>query len=172
RGFSKENMGPPPIESALAGRLNSEGESILYLSDSEETTLYEVRACMGDFVTIGSFKLKEDIEVINISLLDKISPYQGISNGFDFTQYAINIEHLRMICGEISKPQRKHDKLLDYVPTQYISDFIKSRLYCGIEFHSTICSHGSNFAIFESCLFTCTKVKTTCVTSIVYSYSG
>lgn len=171
RGLQKDEMGAPPNNSASAGRVNPEGVSILYLSTSEDTTVYEVRAGISDYVTIGSFKLKDDIEVINLALIDKISPFLGITNSYDFTQYAVNIEHLRMISSEISKPLRRQDSILDYIPTQYISDFIRSKGYDGIEFRSTMCTHGENVAIFDSRLLTCTKVKTFSVKSVVYSYA-
>ncbi len=171
-GYSKEDMGAPSSNSASPGRVNPEGVSVLYLSNSEETTLYEVRASVSDYVAIGNFKLKEDIEIINIAMIDKISPFVGIANGFDFTQYAVNIEHLRMIADQVSKPLRRQDSHLDYIPTQYISDFIKSKGYNGIEFRSAMCMHGENIAIFDSEKLTCTKVKTYSVKSIAYNYSN
>lgn len=172
QGFKKDQMGAPPAHLASAGRVNSDGISVLYLSDSQETTLYEVRASVHDYVSVGSFKLLADIDVISIADIDKISPFIGVQYGFDLTQYAVNIEHLRMISQEIAKPLRRQDSILDYVPTQYISDFIKSKGFSGIEFHSTMCKHGENFAVFNPDLLSCTKVKTFKVDSVAYSYSA
>lgn len=171
QGYKKDQMGAPPKDLASAGRVNSEGISVLYLSDSQETTLYEVRASVHDYVSVGCFKLLSDIDVISIADIDKISPFIGVQYGFDLTQYAMNIEHLRMISQEIAKPLRRQDSVLDYVPTQYISDFIKSKGFYGIEFHSTMCKHGENFAVFNPDLLSCIKVKTFKVDSVAYSYS-
>lgn len=169
KGFMRTEMGPPPDNRVKGGRVNPTGISILYLSDSRETTLYEIRAGVYDFVTIGRFKLQKDIEVINLADIDRISPFIGIDYGFDFAQYAMNIEHLKMIAQEIAKPLR-NDNVLDYLPTQYISDYIRSKGYDGIEYISTMCKNGTNLAIFDPSLFKCTSTSVYDVKSISYSY--
>lgn len=169
KGFVRTEMGPPPYNKATGGRVNPTGISILYLSDSKETTMYEIRAGVYDFVTVGRFKLQKDIEVINLAGIDHISPFIGIDYGFDFTQYATNIEHLKMIAQEIAKPLR-NDNSLDYLPTQYISDYIRSKGYDGIEYISTMCKNGANLAVFDPSLFKCTSTSVYDVKSISYTY--
>jgi len=168
QGFPKEEMGPPPVDKAKGGRVNPIGISILYLSDSRDTTLYEIRAGIYDFVTVGRFELQKNIEVINLASIDHISPFIGVDYGFDYTQYALNMEHLKMIAQEIAKPLR-NDNALDYLPTQYISDYIRSKGYDGIEYISTMCEKGSNLAIFDPSLFECTDTSVCEVKSIFYS---
>jgi hypothetical protein len=170
KGFSRKEMGPPPESKIKAGRVNPTGISVLYLSDSIETTLYEIRAGVYDYVSIGRFTLLKDIDVINLAGIDHISPFIGIDYGFDFIQYAININHLRMIAQEIAKPLR-NDNELDYIPTQYISDFIRSKGYDGIEYISTMRKTGSNLAVFDSTLFKCTSTSVYDVQTISYSYT-
>lgn len=169
KGYSPEEMGPPPNMKAMDGRVNPIGISIIYLADSLDTTLYEIRAGVYDYVTVGLFQLQKNIEVINLANIDRISPFIGIGYGFDFTQYAINIEHLKMIAKEIAKPVR-NDNTLDYLPTQYISDYIRSRGYDGIEYISAMRKNGTNLAVFDKNLFLCTKTNMYDVKSISYSY--
>lgn len=169
KGYSRTEMGPPPDPISKGGRVNPAGISILYLSDSRDTTLYEIRAGVYDYVTVGRFKLQKDIEVINLADIDKISPFIGIDYDFDFTQYAMNIEHLKMIAQEIAKPLR-NDNALDYIPTQYISDFIRSKGYAGIEYFSTMRKNGTNLAVFSPDLFKCTASAVYDVKSISYIY--
>lgn len=125
---------------------------------------------MYDYVTVGKFKLLKDIEVISLAEIDKISPFIGINYGFDYTQYATNIEHLKMIGQEIAKPLR-NDNALDYLPTQYISDYIKSKGYDGIEYISTMCEKGINLAVFDKNLLKCINTTVYDVRSISYSYN-
>lgn len=169
RGYTWNEMGPPPEAKAKGGRVNPTGISILYLSDSRNTTLYEIRAGVYDYVTVGRFELQKDIEVINLADIDRVSPFIGIDYGFDFMQYATNIEHLKMIGHEIAKPLR-NDNALEYLPTQYISDYIRSRGYDGIEYISTMCTNGVNLAVFNEELFKCTGTTVYDVKSIAYSY--
>lgn len=168
-GFKRSEMGPPPNDMAKAGRVNPVGISILYLADSEETTFYEIRAGIYDYVTAGKFKLLEDIDVINLANIDRISPFIGVDYDFDFTEYAINIKHLKMIAKEIAKPLR-NDNALDYLPTQYISDYIRSKGYAGIEYGSTLRRQGTNLAVFNKDLFKCTSTRVYDIQSISYDY--
>lgn len=170
-GYHCKEMGAPPNNLARGGRVNPAGISILYLADEAETTLYEVRAGVYDYVTVGRFKLQKDIKVINLTGIDSISPFIGIDHGFDYTQYAVNIEHLKMIAQEIAKPLR-NDNSLDYLPTQYISDFIRSKGYDGIEYGSTMRTRGFNLAVFDPNLFKCTSSKVYDVKSISYDYKS
>lgn len=154
-GFLESKMGAPPKELATAGRANPEGISYLYLGSDKTTTLNEIKAGLYDYVTIASFKLKEDISVVDLTGIDDISAFSEL----DFTQHAINRPHLKKINNEIAKPLRRQDSHLDYLPTQYICDYIKTIRYngkieySGIEYKSSMNKNGYNLAIFDSSLF-------------------
>lgn len=165
-GYPKEKMGPPPTGKASAGRANPLGISCLYLSDDIKTTIHEIRAGAYDFVTVGEFELLEDIEVVDFTLFDKISPFTLDGK----TQYAINLPHLRNISYEIAKPLRRNDSPLDYLPTQYIVDFIKSKEHSGVKYQSTMNKNGYNVAVFKENIFKCRKVDVYDVRSINYDY--
>ncbi len=169
KGYLRKEMGPPPDRKAMGGRVNPTGISMLYLSNSRDTTLYEIRAGVYDYVTVGRFRLQKDIKVINLADIERISPFIGIDYGFDFMQYAMNIEHLKMIAQEIAKPLR-NDNSLDYLPTQYISDYIRSKGYDGIEYISTMCKNGTNLAVYDQSFFKCTGTTVYDVKSISYTY--
>lgn len=167
RGHDKDDMGAPPARKASAGRVNPEGISCLYLADSIDTTFKEIRAALHDYVTVATFELLEDIEVVNLATLDKISPFQEI----DKNMLAVNIPHLQEIGREIAKPLRRHDSHLDYLPTQYISDYIKNTGYKGIEYGSTMHENGVNLAFFDEKLFRCIDTKTYDVEKLDYKYN-
>lgn len=122
-----------------------------------------------DYETVYHLALQPSIEVINLAGIDRISPFIGVQYGFDFTQYAINIEPLKMIGKEIAKPLR-NDNSLDYLPTQYISDYIRSKKYDGIEYVSTMHPNGLNLAVFDKSKFKCTSVSVYDIKTISYSY--
>lgn len=167
-GFSINKMGAPPKNIATAGRANPDGISYLYLSNNLETTLREIRAGLYDYVAVGTFELLEDIEMVNFTLLDKVSPF--LDSDSNYTRHAINKEHLNKICRDIAKPLRRADSVLDYLPTQYITDFIKSKRYDGIEYKSTLCKNGRNFSIFNEKLLECKEVSVYDVTNLNYVF--
>ncbi|MBQ7718820.1 MAG: RES family NAD+ phosphorylase [Clostridia bacterium] len=165
-GFRKNEMGAPPSSKASSGRANPEGISCLYLSNTIDTTLYETRAGVYDYVTVGKFVLQKDIEVVNLSDIDKLSPFIVP----DINLIAANITHLNNISADIAKPLRRNESSLDYLPTQYICDYIKSQNFAGVEYKSTIYNSGINYAIFDESFFKCTQTKVYDVKSIKYDY--
>lgn len=165
--FICDDMWAPPPYKASAGRANPEGISCLYLANSVDTALHEIRARVHDRASVAKFKLKSDIEVVDLAAIDKISPFQEI----DINLLAYNYIHLKHISSDISKPLRRHDSPLDYLPTQYISDFIKSEGFSGIEYKSTMFFNGLNLAIFDQSLFECVDVKAYDINSIEYKYN-
>jgi hypothetical protein len=92
--------------------------------------------------------------------------------GVTYIQYAINIEHLKLISQEIAKPLRRNDSVLDYLPTQYISDYIKSQNYDGVEYISSMCENGFNLAVFDESVFKCTKTTVYDIKSLSYTYNA
>ena len=60
-GRKEDEIGSPPISKATAGRVNPKGISILYLGDSVDTSLKEIRAGLYDYVSVGTFVLLKDL---------------------------------------------------------------------------------------------------------------
>jgi len=172
-GYNLEEMSAPPSEKSSAGRANSQGISCLYLANDVETTIHEVRAGAFDYVAVGKFELQKDIVIVDLNNIDKISPF---IETLDSVEYAINKEHLNKLNREMGKALRRSDSVLDYVPTQYVSDFIKSvnieeeyGKYAGIEYNSTMKKKGYNLAIFYPELFECIGVDIYYVDSLLYA---
>lgn len=172
-GYDCENMGPPPKDKITEGRANSAGIQRLYLANDKETTIHEIRAGAFDYITIGCFELKKDITVVDLKMIDQISP---VIEGLDVAQYYINREYLNKINEEMGKALRKSDSPLDYVPTPYIADFIQSIMhdgeheYAGIEYRSTLYNKGYNLAIFDPSLFECISTETIRIKDLKYDY--
>lgn len=155
-GYNKIHMGPPPAKSATAGRVNSAGISCLYLASDVKTTFHEIRARDFDYISVGKFVSDKDVKIVNLSNLNKISPFS--TEGFDSEWFAINMNILKKISNEIAKPLRRQDSELDYLPAQYISDFVKSLGFDGICYRSTLNVEGLNYAFFDPKKFKCEEV--------------
>lgn len=171
-GYPIGEMSAPPPYLASAGRANPEGISYLYLGDSIKTTIHEIKAGQYDYVSAGCFVLERDIKVVDLTEIDNISAFSDL----DFKQHAINRDHLIRINDEIAKPLRRHDSKLDYLPTQYICDFIKSiqsadkQEYDGIKYRSTMNKSGYNIALFDKELCICTQVQSIDIKEIKYEF--
>lgn len=172
KGFSTAFMGAPPCEKATAGRANSDGISRLYLTNDRNTTLHEIRAAEYDYITIGTFKQLSPLRIVNLSRISRISP---LSEDVDCTELAINKDCLAMINKEMAKTLRRGDSLLDYLPTQYICDFVMSiadedgrSLFDGIMYQSAMNNKSYNLAIFDPSTFKCTYCRTYEIVSLKY----
>lgn len=146
-GYSISQMGNPPNDKASDGRANPKGISYLYLSNDIKTALFEVRASLYDYISVGKFKLKENLQVINLSS-KVIDIFTFLDNDL-LEEQIIHQPFISRLEQELAKPHRKSDSDLDYLPTQYISELIKSMGFDGIEFKSAQNPQGYNLAIFH-----------------------
>ena len=165
-GYDKCELGAPPEDKATSGRANPEGIRCLYLADSIKTALHETRAGLHDLATVGTFELTKEIDVVDLSSIDKLSPF----NFYNMDILAANLEHLNKIGNEISRPLRKHDSRLDYLPTQYICDYIKSIGFDGIRYKSTMSTGGVNVVVFDETKLSCVEAADYDIHTISYKY--
>jgi RES domain/HEPN/RES N-terminal domain 1 len=167
-GFKVGEMKNPPPDKAKAGRANPIGISYLYIANDIKTTLYEARASLFDYVTVGDFRLKEDIKVINLRG-DTYDPIKLAENE-ELEDFLIHLPFITKLEQELSKPRRRSDNELDYLPTQYLSEFIKSMGFDGVEFQSSLFPSGYNIAIFNPTKFECIKTNVYEIENIDLTY--
>ena len=168
-GYENKDMWNPPKEFATSGRANPKGISYLYLGSRIETTFYESRASLFDYASVAEFRLKEDIKI-----LDLRNPEYDIiswSENDSVELFLIYGSFIQTLQEEISLPIRKQDKDLDYIPTQYISEYIKSIGFDGVEYQSSLDNEGYNLAVFNPDKFECIETKVYDISSIKFDYT-
>lgn len=154
-GHPTEKMGKPPHKLAKSGRANPKGIPYLYLAQSIKTTMYEARATYLDYVCIGRFTLNEDIRVISLRTSYNVSPWTD----FSLEEYVKNKPFLDVLEHDLAKPLRRQDNELDYLPTQYLCEYIKSLGYDGVEYGSSLDEDGINLVVFNDNVLTCNSVE-------------
>jgi hypothetical protein len=154
-GFTVGEMGKPPKEKTTSGRANPPGIPYLYVSATIETTVYESRSSHLDFITVGTFKLRDELKVVSLREANIISPFILEA---DIENYVVHQKYLASLGKELSKPIRRFDRELDYLPTQYLCEFVKSLGYDAIEYSSALNKGGINLAIFNDVNLTCKSV--------------
>lgn len=145
-GIALAEMGKPPAEKSTAGRANPKGIPYLYVSTKVETTLYESRSSLLDYVTIAEFRLMEQLNVISLRGIDLFSPF---GFGEQLSKHLANQKYLIRLEQELSRPIRRFDKELDYLPSQYLCEYVKSLGYDAIEYGSSLIKDGINLAVFN-----------------------
>lgn len=165
-GYPIDKMNNPPSDKTKPGRANPVGISYLYIADQLTTTLYETRATLYDYITVGEFRVKEDVEIINLRG-DDYDPIP-LAEKEELEDFLIHSSFISKLGNELSKPNRRNDKELDYLPTQYLSEFIKSMGFDGVEYQSSLNPEGYNIAIFSPEKFECIDVCVHEIKKIVF----
>jgi hypothetical protein len=145
-GYPPDQMGKPPIEKTTSGRANPFGIPYLYLSTNMETAIYECRSSYLDFISIAELKLKDDLQLVSLRDISSASPF---AFGDQLEYYLSHQKYVIRLEKELSWPVRRFDKELDYLPSQYLCEFVKSRGYDAIEYGSSLYNSGINLAVFN-----------------------
>ena len=142
--FTANRMKPLP-DRASEGRANPKGIPHLYLADQKETAMSEVRPWVGSKVTLAIFKIIRDLRVVNFSNQSEKKnticleePLPEIREEIIWSQ----------IDNAFSRPVLPTDHTADYIPTQIITEFFKSKGIDGIVYKSNLGS-GLNFVLFN-----------------------
>lgn len=163
-----KEMKEPPRERTEAGRMNPKGITCLYVADNPKTAICEKRPSLKDAVAIATLIPRKELRIVDLSLIDHISPLMDIENEI----LLANQNDLRILKGELLRPQKSGDSEIDYVPTQYISDLIRAESYDGLGYASVMHEGGNNVACFGSCdnLFEIDSIKKYEISRVDYEY--
>ena len=156
--YPPEKMSCPLPNFATAGRANPIGIPYLYLSDNEETILYEIRASYLDEVTIATFTKNHEIgtEILISDFTEIPTLYHPNSVNKRIKSTLLK----QLISRDLSKPMRRYDSELDYIPTQFICEFIRTFTNVqGIKFRSSLHNVGNNLVIFNEKIMKCISGK-------------
>lgn len=152
--FLPADMKKPP-KNAVTGRANPKNISYFYLASNMDTALHEIRPFDQDKVVVAKFLAKKDFRVID---LRSISPFLFIKDD-DYLQLSEHISFLKVLSDELSKPIHPNDKEIEYLPTQYLCGFIKSKGWDGVLYRSAIAKKGYNIVMFDDSFFSFDSLK-------------
>ncbi len=161
-----EKMGCPSKELATAGRANPIGIPYLYLSDSAKTTYFEVRAVYLDKLSVGTFRIERDLKLIDFVYdVNLFLSYNDSS--LSLKETIIKKKIIDAISEDLSKPLRRYDSELEYVPTQLICEYCKQVVNAdGISFESSLHKGGRNYVLFDDSAAKCIRVDSHEITRI------
>ncbi|WP_162796301.1 RES family NAD+ phosphorylase [Pedobacter namyangjuensis] len=165
-------LGKPPQKSTTPGRANPVGIPYLYVSESEETTLYETRIALHEGITIGKFIAKEPLSLVSLKNVADYGPFEILDRGFSLEEFIQYRPYLQRLEHELSKPVRKQDVHLDYLPTQFLCELIKSLGFDAVEYKSAMHKHGYNLAIFNDEKLECVDAKFYVIKDLEYKWDN
>lgn len=138
KGFDSKNSGIPPVELVKAGRANPIHIGYLYLSEDENTPIYEVRPTIGQTVSVARFSVRKDLKIYDFTKDIPIKTEEDIKGLSLLFSYLGN---------KFSKPYNGQQE--EYLPTQYLAETIKNMGFDGIRFKSSLNANGINIVLFD-----------------------
>lgn len=165
----REQMSIPPKEKALGGRANPQGIPYLYLSNNIETCIAETRPSNGAKIFISTFIPKQKLRI-----LDLCNPKKNVSvsvfEANDLILVLSYIHLLEILSKELSKPVLPNRHEIDYIPTQFLCEFIKSvGKYDGILFNSSF-GMGENYVFYNATMFDNSSPGAYIISNITHNY--
>jgi hypothetical protein len=140
------DMRKPPNDITPNGRANPNGISCLYAASDVETAIHEVRPHKGDLVVVAHFCIKKPILLADLrNPKNTISPFEMGDNLADLYK---EMPFLTVLGNELSKPIVPSEADLEYLPSQYLCELVKSMGYKGIIYKSSL-AEGDNYALFD-----------------------
>lgn len=176
-------MGAPPRRLARPGRLNPDSIPYLYVATNLKTAVSEIRPWMEADVTIAYFRTLQPLRVIDTSG-DKpknrfsrlIMTYRNGEGSIaerapeSFTPEEKDAWVWGDINRDFSTPRSPNGTSLQYLGTQYLSEFFKANGFDGVAYQSSLSDDGHNLAIFDPEKARCSHCRMFDIKSIAYDY--
>lgn len=135
-GYPKgKNLMPPADIDVDNGRANPQFIRYLYIADSKYTALAEVRPRIGDRISIAEIICTEKKKIADLSY----SAFKPDLTEIDILLYFIVQEFSAVNNGSVKQ----------YIPTQYVIEFLKHNGFDGVKYNSSLHKAGRNFVFFE-----------------------
>lgn len=145
--YPLEDMGAPPPHLAGHGRANPVGIRYLYLGSTRQTAVAEIRPHTGESASLATFTVPP-IKAVDLRE-PRVSASPFILDGAEQIMTLLGgLPLLERLGEELTKPVRPHSAAFEYVPSQYLCEFIKKLGYQGVIYRSSV-SDGINLALFD-----------------------
>ena len=144
-----DQMGKPPDPSlATLGRANPYGISYLYLAQTENICIKEIRPNNGDTISIAKFCVDKELNVIDLREPRENISFLSLSSS-DYTDILKLVSLLETFAYELALPVLPNNSQKEYIPTQFITEFFKTHgNKDGIIFNSSY-GEGYNIVLFD-----------------------
>ena len=142
------DMKAPPNRLASHGRANPAGIPYLYLGSKPETAISEIRPHTGDVACVADFSIPASTRVIDLRDPIKLASPFLLGDPSAVGQLRADIPFLERLGEELTRPVLPSGAAIDYIPSQYLCEFIKKCGYDGVIYRSSV-SDGINLALFD-----------------------
>lgn len=162
--YHLDEMGMPPADTCGNGRANPSGIPYFYIASDEATALAEVRPHPGDVVSVGRFTLDREEAVVDLrDPRGCISPFGKDEDTLRALRQ--DLVFLQKLSDDLAKPYQPRMAHLEYLPTQYLCEYIRKAEYAGVVYRSAV-GDGTNYVLFDEEAFHCDAVTSVTIAAI------
>lgn len=156
--YTIAQMNTPPRDLATHGRANPAGIPYLYLGSGANTAIAEVRPHTGERACVADFMVRQPLVAVDLrSPRHLVSPFV-LEDASSIGLMRADIPFLERLGSELTRPVLRRSAAIDYIPSQYLCEFIKKSGYDGVVYRSSV-SEGINLALFDSTIATGGKIS-------------
>lgn len=146
--YLPEEMLAPPKHLASHGRANPAGIPYLYLASTELTAISEVRPHTGEYITVADVRVPTGQKIVDLRHPRRtVSPFV-LSDEDEIALLRGDISLLEKLGDELTRPVLPRAAAYDYIPSQYLCEFIKNCSFDGVMYKSSV-GDGNNLALFN-----------------------
>jgi hypothetical protein len=156
--FAANNMGAPPRAIASHGRANPAGIPYLYLGSTELTAISETRPHTGEVACVADFRIQDELSIVDLRSPQRTASPFLLGSSEDIGALRSDLPFLVRLGQELTRPVLPLAAAIDYTPSQYLCEFIKSQGYDGVIYRSSV-SDGMNLALFDPAKAVCGIVR-------------
>lgn len=163
-------MGAPPRHLAAHGRANPAGIPYLYLGSTQATAVAELRPHTGENACVAEFTIPD------LQFADLRNPRQLISpllgDEAEIIRLRADLPLLEKLGDELTRPVQPRGAPYEYIPTQYLCEYIKTRGFDGVIYRSSVSSDdGINLALFDPSVTSVRSIQQVSVEQVSVSIS-
>jgi len=146
--YNAKDMGAPPKDKTTPGRANPAGIPYLYIASTADTAVSEIRPHTGELVSVADITLPKELKIIDLQNPRKmVSPFTTE----EIEEIALlrggDLEFLEHLGSELTRPVLPRSAAIEYIPSQYLCEYIKKCGYDGVIYKSAV-GDGINLALF------------------------
>ena len=146
--LAHDKMGKPPAKLATLGRANPYGISYLYLAQTKDICIKEIRPNNGDTISIAKFNVTQELNVIDLRAPRENISFLSLSSS-SYIDILKLVSLLETFTDELSLPVLPNNSHREYIPTQFITEFFKTHGHLdGLIFNSSY-GTGYNLVLFK-----------------------
>ena len=121
---------------------------LLYLATTPKTAISEIRPHTGELVSVAEFENPNNFKFVDLrNPLHTVSPFL-LSDESEIAALRGDVGFLVNLGNELTRPVLPHAAAIDYIPSQYLCEFIKKFGYHGVLYSSSV-GEGINLALFD-----------------------